>query len=34
MEILLDSVLDISTVPDYSMKKMKEEPANISKLIA
>lgn len=24
MEILLDSVLDISTVPDYSMKKMKK----------
>lgn len=34
MEILLDSVLDINTVPDFVVKKMKKEPANICKLIA
>lgn len=34
MEILLDSVLDINTVPDFVVKKMKKEPANIYKLIA
>lgn len=28
MEILLGSVLDINTVPDYGMKKIKKEPVN------
>lgn len=34
MEILLDSVLDINTMPDYIVKKMKKELVNICKLIA
>lgn len=34
MEISLDSVLSINAVPDYGVKKMKSEPANICKLIA